>query len=99
MGDRIKADIESLVKLQEERADLLQRLRAKIDTLAEVTEELSGTVPEPDRSLWRRQAEDALGTLTDGWRELKELFYFEEHAAREYREAEAEAGALMEDLL
>lgn len=99
MSDRVRADIDSLVKLQREQTDLLEGLRVKIDAISELAEELFGRAPEPGRSDERLQAEEALGSLTAGCRELGELFRFEEHAVGEYKEAEAEVTAMLEDLL
>ena len=100
MGDRVKADIEDLMKIQKEQTDLLQELRTRIDTISEITEGLisPGSETDQDGKRKRIQAEDALAGLTAGCRELQELLRFEEHAVGEYREAEAEAASIIEDL-
>lgn len=98
MSDRIRAEIGDLMKLQKERADLLMNLRTKIDTISEMTEELILQTPEKEQGDKRILVKDALGSLIAGARELQELFRFEEHAAEEYREAEAEAAAIVEDM-
>ena len=98
MSDRIRAEIGELMKLQKERAELLVNLRSKIDTISEMTEELILQAPEKEQGDKRIMVKDALGSLITGAGELRELFRFEEHAAEEYREAEAEAASIIEDM-
>ena len=98
MSDRIRAEIGDMMKLQKERADLLMSLRMKIDAISEIAEELIAPAPEREQGDKRILARDALGSLTAGCRELQELFRFEERAVGEYREAEAEAAAIIEDM-